>query len=196
MQLRRLIFIVVLSIVGFAPLAHAQDELTFPTDNEIQLLLTQAGRAMVQYKLTIDQEELRLGENGAEAIQKDRQVVQAVEIAVQTLKKQPQGFNSPAGFALFEWLDDASRNALLCSSAAMSRSTILAMAGKTDSANELIHLSQACMDVETLIYTVSENAGSLYARYAKAEQHLAERALSVSQKCSEALKKMAAEKKQ
>jgi hypothetical protein len=43
---------------------------------------------------------------------------------------------------------------------------------------------------------VSENAGALYERYLKAEQHLAEEGADVAQKCTDALKKMTAEKKQ
>jgi hypothetical protein len=195
MMLPRPVVVVVLFVLCFPFAARAQEETPFPTDDEVQLLLTQADRAMKQYKPLIDQEESVLGKSGAEAVAKDRQVVQAVEIAVEILKKNPQGFNSPAGFALFEWLDDANRNALLCSTTALTQSTAFMMVGKTDAANGLIHLAQSCMDVSALIYTVSENAGSLYERYVKAEQHLAEKGFKVSQQCAEALKKMAAGKK-
>jgi hypothetical protein len=187
---------VVILILSLVPMSHAQDETTIPTDDEIRLVLTQTERAMQSYKLLIDQEELQLGSAGAEAVAKDRQVLHGIEIAVEALKKQPEGFNGPAGFLFFEWLDDASRNALLCSSTALSQSTMLMMSGKTSSANELMHLSQSCMDASTLIYTVSENAGSLYERYAKAEQRIAEKGFSVAQKCADALKKMATEKTQ
>ena len=196
MSLLRFALCVAIFMISFVPVSRAQDETTFPTDNEIQLLLTQAERGIQQYKPLIDEEESRLGKSGTEAIAKDRQVVQSIELAVQTFRKQPQGFNSALGFALFEWLDDASRNALLCSSQALSQTTMLMMAGNAAKANELIGLSQSCMDVSTLIYTVSENAGSLYERYVKAEEHLAQNGLSVSQKCAETLKKMAGEKKQ
>jgi hypothetical protein len=192
--MKRALILAVL-LVGAWP-CSAKDETQFPTNDEINLLLTQADRAMQQYKPLIDEEERQLGKTGAEAVAKDRQVIQAVDIAVEVLKKQPQGFNSPAGFALFEWLDDAGRNALLCSSTVLMQSTMFMMAGKTDKANELIHLSQTCMDASTLIYTVSENAGALYERYLKAEQHLAEESFSTVQKCKDALKKMDAEKKQ
>jgi len=63
--------IMALLISCFAPFVRGQDEMTFPTDNEIQLLLTQADRAMQQYKPLIDQEELCLGKIGAEAVAKD-----------------------------------------------------------------------------------------------------------------------------
>lgn len=186
----------VLLLVTFVPTGRAQDKTTFPTDDEIQLLLTQTDRAMQQYKPLIDQEELQLGKRSAEAVVKDRQVIQAMETVVQALMKQPQGFNSPAGFALFEWLDDATRNALLCSQTAMSQSTMLMMNGNARDALPFMHLSQSCMDASNLIYTVSENAGSLYDRYVKAEQDLATRSVSVAQKCTDALKKMGAEQKQ
>jgi hypothetical protein len=172
----------------------AQEKSSFPTDDEIQLLLTQTDRAMQQYKPLIDEEERRLGKSGTDAVAKDRQVVKAVEAAVQVLTKQPQGFNGPIGFSLFEWLDDATRNALLCSQGAMSRSTMLLMAGKTDDALQMMQLSKSCMDASTLIYTVSENAGSLYERYVKGEQDLANEGANGLEKCVEALKKTAGTK--
>jgi hypothetical protein len=130
-----------------------------------------------------------LGKKGAEAVAKDRQVVEALETALDVLKKNPQGFNSAAGFMVVECLDDASRNALLCSQTAMSDAALLAVSHDMDAANPLVRLSQACMDVSTLIYTVSENASSLYERYTKSEQDLAEKAYDTLTKCNAALKK-------
>jgi hypothetical protein len=49
------------------------------------------------------------GKKGVDAVAKDREVVGNMELALKTFKKQPQGFNSPLGFAFFEWLGDASR---------------------------------------------------------------------------------------
>jgi hypothetical protein len=195
MRVCRSSMLLVILILGFVLFCPAQDKTTFPTDDEIQLLLTQSDRAMQQYKPLIDEEEHQLGKSGADAIAKDRQVVHGVEIAVEAFKKQPQGFNSPLGFAFFEWLDDASRNALLCSQTAMSQSTTLMTDGKTHDALEYMHLSQSCLDASTLIYTVSENAGSLYERYVKAEESLANEGVSDSVKCAVELKKMRAERK-
>jgi hypothetical protein len=107
-----LLFFVSIFCVG----VRSQDkEPNLPTDDEIQLLMTQTERAIGQYKLLLDQEAQMLGTQGAEAIAKDRRVVANIEIAIKAFKKNPQGFNGPLGFAFFEWLDDADRNALLCS---------------------------------------------------------------------------------
>jgi hypothetical protein len=115
---------------------------------------------------------------------------------LKTLKENPQGFNGPGGFAVFEWLDDASRNALLCSSTSMNSLTEQMMAGNTKNQIQLMHLSESCMDVSTLFYTVSENAGSLYQRYVKAEQALAQKGFKVAERCTAALKQMSEAKKQ
>ena len=195
MPLFRTIFLLAV-VISFGPVIHAQKETPFPTDDEIQLLLTQADRAMQQYKPLIDEEERQLGTKGADAVAKDREVVGNMELALKTFKKKPQGFNSPLGFAFFEWLDDISRNALLCSQTAMSQATTSMMDGNLHDAPRYMHLSQACMDASTLIYTVSENAGALYERYAKAEAELATKGADVAQKCTDALKKMDAEKQQ
>ena len=195
MPLFRTIFLLAV-VISFGPVIHAQKETPFPTDDEIQLLLTQADRAMQQYKPLIDEEERQLGKKGADAVVKDREVVGNMELALKTFKKRPQGFNSPLGFAFFEWLDDAARNALLCSQTAMSQATTSMMDGDLHDAPQYMHLSQACMDASTLIYTVSENASVLYERYVKAEEELANKGADVAQKCTDALKKMDAEKKQ
>jgi hypothetical protein len=191
--MKRTLILTVLLVVAWP--CSAKDETTFPTDDEINLLLTQADRAMQQYKPLIDQEERQMGKASAEAVAKDCEVVRSVDLAVTAFKKHPQGFNSPLGFAFFEWLDDASRNAVLCSQGALSQSMTSARARDTEKAEQLIHLSQSCLDVSTLIYTVSENAGALYGRYVKAEERLAEEGADVAQNCTDALKKMAAEKK-
>jgi hypothetical protein len=62
-------------IVSFAVAVNAQTEKTFPTDDEINLVLTQTERAIQQYKLVIDQEEIQTGKSATDAVAKDRQVV-------------------------------------------------------------------------------------------------------------------------
>jgi tRNA U34 2-thiouridine synthase MnmA/TrmU len=70
----------------------------------------------------------------------------------------------------------------------MSQAAVLAMSGKIDAANPMMRLAQSCIDVSNLIYTISENAGALYSRYAKSEQDLAEQTYNTFEKCAEALK--------
>jgi hypothetical protein len=178
--------------VGFAVLTNAQTEKTFPTDAEINLVLTQTERAIQQYKPLIDMEAVHLGQNGVDTIAHDRQVVSGLEMAIKAFKGKPQGFNGPLGFAFFEWLDDASRNAALCAGGSSNQAMSEMMAGNKDEAETLLHLAQTCADVSTLIYTVSENAGSLYQRYVTAEEGLAEQATEVAQECTDILKKNSA----
>jgi len=181
---------------SLAPLSYAQEEAAFPSDTEIQLLVTQSERAVMQYKSLLDDEAAQLGKDGAEAVAKDRQVVDALEVAMKALKKQPQRFNGQLGFAFFEWLDDASRNALLCSSTALNQLSERMLVGTSEKGIELVHLSQGCMDVSILFYTVSENAGALYERYVKEEQALAENGFKVAQRCTDLLKQQTQTKKQ
>lgn len=144
---------------------------------------------MQQYKPLIDQEEIQLGESYKDAAAKDRQTVSSLEMAVKAFKRKPQAFNGPLGFAFFEWLDDAERNAALCSSGAATQADLQQMAGNIDKARSLLHLSQSCLDVSILIYTVSENAGSLFERYVSAEEQLAIQGAEVAEKCTDILKK-------
>jgi len=179
----------VLLTTGFVVVANSQTAKTFPTDDEISLVLTQTERAIQQYKPLIDQEEAQMGKSATDAVAHDREVVGGLEMAVKAFKGKPQGFNGPLGFAFFQWLDDADRNAVLCGSGASTQAALQMMAGNRDKAASLLHLAQSCTDVSTLIYTVSENAGSLYQRYVEAEQQLAVRGVEAAERCTDILKK-------
>jgi len=169
--------------------ASAQTDKSFPTDDEINLVLTQTDRAVQQYKPLIDQEQNQVGSSAKDAVAKDRQVVEALELAVKRFKSQPQGFSSPLGFAFFQWLDDASRNSVLCGSDAMTEAAKQITQGNIKKADSLIHLAQSCTEVSALIDTVSENAGALYQRYVAGMAQLADQATEAAQKCVEVLKK-------
>jgi hypothetical protein len=189
MALFRSVPALVFLITSLAAVAKAQTEKTFPTDAEINLVLTQAERAIQQYKPLIDQEEVQMGKSVATAVANDREVLISLETAVKAFMRKPQGFNGPLGFAFFEWLDDADRNAVLCGSGASAQATLQMTAGNKDKAETLLHLAHSCTDVSTLLYTVSENAGSLYQRYAEAEQQLAVQATEAAETCAAILKK-------
>lgn len=188
MVLSRCASTLVVLTVGFALVANAQTEKTFPTDAEISLVLTQTERAIQQYKPLIDLEAVQMGKSGADTIAHDRQVVSGLEMAIKAFRGKPQGLNGPLGFTFFEWLDDADRNAALCAGGSSSQAMSEMMAGNKDTAQSLLHLAQSCGDMSALIYTVSENAGALYQRYVEAEQELAEQAAEVAQKCTDILK--------
>jgi hypothetical protein len=177
-------------LTAFSIPANGQDKgnVNFPTDDEIRLVLTQADRAIGQYKPLLDQEANMLGKEGAEAVAKDREVVAGIEMAIKAFGKNPQGFNGPLGFSFFEWLDDASRNAVLCSANAMGKAFESLLDGNKDQAESALHLSHNCTDASTLLYTVSESAGALYTRYAEGEEKVAEEGLRVAEECTAALK--------
>jgi len=177
------------------PTGLAQNEKTFPTDDEIKLLLTQTERAMQQYEPLINQEETLMSKNGVEAAAKDREALDGLRMALKTFKGKPQAFNGPLGFFFFESLDDVDRNLALCGSGALSQATLQMMAGNTARANSLVHLAQSCSDADALMYTVSENAGSLYQRYVEAEAQLAAQGFETAQKCAQALKNSVPPKK-
>jgi len=164
-------------------------ETNFPTNDEINLLLTQTERAVGQYKPLLDQEKSLFGEKGKEAVAKDWEVVHGLEMAIKGFRKNPQGFNSNLGFAFFEWIDDADRNTLLCASGASTEAVTLMLDGNTAKARSLAQLSQSCMDMSSLLYTVGENAGALYARYVAGVEALAKQGSEVAQTCTDILKK-------
>lgn len=179
-----------MALLVFSVPTRAQDNRDFPSNDEINLVLTQTDRAVQQYKAAIDQEQSHIGSNADEiaAVDRDRQVVKALDVALTALKKNPQGFNGPAGFYVILWLDDADRNALLCASQALSQASLTAVGGNVNAADSLVDFSRTCMDASSLLYTVSENASSLYTRYVENEEKVAQEGLEAAQKCVAILK--------
>ena len=184
-------FCVLFILTAFSIPANGQDktkDVNFPTDDEIRLVLTQADRAVGQYKPLLDQEANMLGKEGAEAVAKDREVIAGIEMAIKGFGKNPEAFNGPLGFSFFEWLDDASRNAALCSANATGKAFESLLDGNKDQAESALHLSHNCIDASTLLYTVSENVGALYTRYVQGEAQVATEGAQIAAKCGEILK--------
>ena len=190
-------FVALIVLLNGISIAWAQqkNEVSFPTNDEVRLVLTQTERALQQYKPLLDEEEHLFGENGKEAAAKDREVVAALDMAIKAFRQKPQGFNGPLGFAFFEWIDDSDRNVLLCASGASNDAVVSMINGEKSRSDSLMKLSQRCMDLSTLLYTVSENASALYMRYAEAEEQTAIEAADVGTKCVEELKKSEAAKR-
>lgn len=185
---RCLLVLLAISVCCPNSIGQSKNDVNFASDDEIRLVLTQAERAIDQYKPLLDQEQQVLGKEGDEAVAKDREVVQGIELAIKGFGKNPQAFNGPLGFSFFEWLDDASRNAVLCSTNASTKAFQSILGGNKDKALSELHLSQSCSDASTLLYTVSENAGALYTKYVESEQKLAAEGARVAQRCAEILK--------
>jgi hypothetical protein len=182
---------VLFALTAFSIPANGQDkskDVNFPTDDEIRLVLTQADRAIGQYKPLLDQEASMLGKEGAEVVAKDREVVAGIEMAIKGFGKNPQAFNGPLGFSFFEWLDDASRNAALCASNATNKAFESLLDGNKDKAESALQLSHPCIEASVLLYTVSENAGALYTRYVEGIAKVAKEGTDVAKKCTEVLK--------
>jgi hypothetical protein len=192
------IVLVLLFSLAFTSLTSAQKvetkEPNFPTDEEILLVLTQAERAVGQYKPLLDMEEKLLGKEGAEAVAKDREVVHGIEVAIVSFRKKPQVFNSYLGFSFFEWLDDASRNALVAATNASNAVTMGLLSGNKEAATSSAELVKDFINASTALYTVSENAGALYTRYVQGEQSLAEEGMKIATECTNILKKSGAKK--
>jgi hypothetical protein len=178
------------------PLKAQKPETHFPTNDEIKLVMSQTTRAIGQYKPFLDMEEKMLGKEGADAVAKDRDLLKSIEKAVAAFEKDPQAFNGPLGFVFFEWLDDASRNALLCSNSASNDIAMSVISGDKARAESDFQLQQGCSNASTLLYTVSENSGALYTRYVDGEEKLAIYGSQVATECTDILKKKGTPQKQ
>jgi hypothetical protein len=64
------------------------------------------------------------------------------------------------------------------------------IAGNRDKADALLRLSQSCMDVWLLIYTINENAGTLYRHFIEAQDQWAAHSTQEARQCENALEKI------
>jgi hypothetical protein len=183
-----LLFTVATRIAGYG-----QDK-SFPSDDDINLAISQTNVAMVQYRLAVEQEERLMGKVAADANARDRKTLENWGFASKALSSKPQMFNSVVGFDFVLMLDEASRNEALCSVSALSKAAIAAVQDASK-ATPFINLSNTCMDASTLLFTVREGVAALYQKYVEAEERLADKGIEVAGKCADALKKEAAIKK-
>jgi hypothetical protein len=167
---------------------------TLPTEDQINLLVTQAERAFVMYEGTLEQETQLKGSNIS--VSQDRRVSNAAREVINHIKTNPQYFNAPMGFLLVGDLDDASRNMALCSGqAAMESITEIRGKGPTDSAldsaTSKMRLAQRCTETSAMLQTVGETAFNLYAQYLSANFQAGEQMGGAIQKCMDTLQKCA-----
>jgi hypothetical protein len=191
-------FVLTLCISLLCPLAvrasQNDDKLkSFPSNEEINLLVTQANRAMEQFKVIEIQAEGLLGK---EAFDQDRKLFEHWAFMQKALKENPQAFNSSLGFEAVLDLDDASRNSAMCANMAATQALKDVANGTIEHTTVIVSLSQSCLDVSTLLYTVSENASSLYKKYLAWRREFSAQAMDAVQKCQDVLKELAAKKKQ
>jgi hypothetical protein len=162
-----------------------EKETAFPNDDEIDTLLTQANRAMTQYKTAVDQETKARFDS--DSLATDRQLIEVWPKMSGMLKQNPQGFNGEVGFLVVTSLDDASRNAAVCAGEAMRQSSMKLVKHETDGVEELLTLYDNCNSASTLLYTVSETAASMYRRYLHADAELTSQTVAEMKKCTDVL---------
>jgi hypothetical protein len=177
-------------IFGIATVTNAQNEKAFPSDEEIGLLVVQADRTIQRYTPLLDEQETEIGKSVADEIAKERQAVNSLDTVMKTLKNRHSAFNGPLGFAFLEALHGAERNLLRCVSSASSGSTGYMIAGNRDKADALLRLSQSCMDVSLLIYTVTEDVATSYTHFIEAQDQWAARNAQAARKCENEMDKI------
>jgi hypothetical protein len=186
--MRRALVAMLLLSVGVASAQQEQEKPTFPTKDQIVLLLTQSERAFDTYEQTLKLEVLAGGDI-AKTVPKDEEVLKSVRDLITRLKKSPDGFNGPAGFLLVGDLDDGSRNMAVCMGQAAMQSSAQAQVGNLSEATRYLHTGLACADSSVLLYTVSETAFNLYSDFLLAQDQMTKRAMSQLERCVDFLKK-------
>ncbi len=162
-----------------------KEEPDFPHTDEIQLVVTQAERAFEQYKPSVTFErELPSFQKDSSAPDKDLEVFDTTIKLIATLKTHPDGFHGLGGLLLLSSLDDASRNAALCSGTAYNDAMQAVMASSDVSvARYYLHIGVSCLDASGHLYTVSESVQELLVREAKAQQLLNKQVMAFADKC-------------
>jgi hypothetical protein len=165
---------------------------SFPTGDEIELVVSQAERAFDQYNQAVTLESgIPSMQEDKTGIERDRQVVTSAKTLVAGLKRKPQAFHGVGGLLLLGILDDASRNAALCSASTFAAITSELMSEKgldRGKAYEFMHIGQACQDASVQLYTVSENVHALMLRELESQQVLNQEATEMLTNCTSVLK--------
>jgi hypothetical protein len=186
----RLLFVLLLiSTPAFAQTTEVQ----FPTTDEINLVVSQAERAFELYKNSVLMEKtLESSKRDTASIKKDEDVVEMSHKLVAGLKKNPNAFHGLGGLLLLSSLDDASRNAALCSSAGSAEiaKNLIDHADPKD-AYQVMTVIQNCSDVSVHLYSVSESVHALMVRELEAQEDLNNKAMDMVTKCTQLMKNQA-----
>lgn len=174
-----------LFLTSFCIAQEQKDEPKFPTNEEIQLVLTQAERAFDQYKASVISEaELPTAKQDKSSLEKDQEVVRLSAKLLDALKKRPETFNGLGGLLLLTTLDDASRNAALCANAGtLDIAKNILDKPDVNAANRMLAIAGKCTDVSSHLYTVSESVNALLVRNMDAQANLNEEAMKTIDEC-------------
>jgi hypothetical protein len=189
--MRLLIVLLLSSVTAFAQ-QQKRAQVEFPTAEEINLVVTQAERAFEQYKTSVAMEaNLESAKQEPSALQKDQEVVEMSHKLIETLKANPDRFHGLGGLLLLSTLDDASRNAALCSTTGtgeIAKGLIDHFDAKE--AYRIMTITKTCADVSLHLYTVSESVHALMVRELKAQQDLNEQAIQMANECNAVIKNL------
>ncbi len=179
-----------LGIPAVAQQQKTKDEPEFPKTEEIQMVVTQSERVLEQYRQSVTMEaELPSAKRDPSVVEKDREVLDETAKLIAALKAHPEGFHGLGGLLPLSSLDDASRNATLCSGTAYNDSMQAVMTNSdVHSARDWLHVGLSCVDVSGYLYTVSESVQALLVREMKAQQILNQQAMELVNRCNALMK--------
>jgi hypothetical protein len=174
---------------------QATPQPNFATTEEIRLVLTQSERVFEQYRSVVEMEAAVPAHSKTNlGVEKDQQVLGASKKLIDGLKQNPKAFNGKAGYYLLGLLDDASRNAALCSGSAMADASQKLLSGNKTDVSVMIHLADTCQSMSAQFYTVSENVNALMERYFDGQEMLNDKVNELIAHCNGAIKKNPAPK--
>jgi hypothetical protein len=156
----------------------------FPRKEEIELVVSQSDRAFESYKQSLALEELLDStKQKSFGIEQDKNVLKMARQLIAGLSKNPDAFHGVGGLLLLSILDDASRNAALCSASGFSE---MANVKDVSAGYQLIAVVQSCTAVSQQLYTVSESVQALLIREMESQAVLNEQAIEALNNCSAA----------
>lgn len=196
MKFIRLLTVALLSSIPI--FAQQKSDVEFPTTEEINLVVSQAERAFEQYKNSVAMEQtLESSKRDPASLKKDQEVFDLSHKLIVGLKQHPDGFHGLGGFLLLSSLDDASRNAALCSSAGAAEiAKGLIDHFDVKDGYRIMTVIQNCSDVSLHLYTVSESVHALMVRELEAQQELSNQAMETITRCTDLMKNQPNKKSQ
>jgi hypothetical protein len=150
-------------------------------------MMGQVDRAMAQYEQVVNQEGNLLGSSADTTT--DTKLLSFWKSLKGALAKDPQKFNSFAGFDIVVLVDDAARNAALISNTAATTALHQIAGGNvTNKTDLLVTLMQNANSTGTLLFTTAESATALYQRFLHWQDQTLNESVTALNKCAGMLK--------
>lgn len=183
--------LLLLLVLSGTALAQPESKADFASDGEVLQLLDHVDGLVTVFKGSLTDQQSEIKREYAD----DEKLISNLQQISAKLRKNPQAFNSAAGYLVVRFLFGIVQSEVTCSTEALMQANINLLAEGLEKSTPFMKLASSCSETTIFAKTVMDTADSLYTRSVIANDELKNKAIGTAMKCGEALKQSEAARK-